>query len=296
MDCRNLPRRSRGSEVMKYRHSFHAGNFADVHKHVTLLALLAALQRKEKGFLYLETHAGRGSYDLSSRFREAGVDARPHVERLLESELRAEELQSYANAVRAHRTRSGNPRGYPGSPLLAVQALRPQDRAVLIEMQPDEARALENALRGHSRVRVECGDGYQRLRAHLPPLERRGLTLIDPPFEETSEIERATTAVVEALRRFRTGVIALWYPIKHERDVAAWRSSFARAVDAETLVSELWLHPRDSRVALNGSGILIVNPPYLIEERMTIWMEELRERLDARGTGGTSVHRLARST
>jgi 23S rRNA (adenine2030-N6)-methyltransferase len=275
---------------MKYRHSFHAGNFADVHKHVTLLALLAALQRKEKGFLYLETHAGRGAYDSST----GAVEVETGVGRFSVGANGSEELQTYSAFLREYRAAQRNPRAYPGSPVIASHRLRPQDRAVLVELAPVEARALEHAIGGRSRLRVEQGDGFERLRAWLPPPERRGLTFIDPPYEETArDLERARTAVAEALRRFRTGVIAVWYPIKDDRELAAWQTGLAGTLECETLVAELWLYPRDSRVALNGSGMLIVNPPYLLAERMRVWLPELQARLDVGNTGGTSIRTLA---
>jgi 23S rRNA (adenine2030-N6)-methyltransferase len=281
---------------MKYRHSYHAGNFADVHKHVTLLALLAALQRKEKGFLYLETHSGRGAYDLSG-----GTEAESGVSRLNITSNSAEELQQYAAALASYRTQHRGPRAYPGSPLLAASKLRPQDRAVFIELLQPEARALEQALADSSHVRVEQGDGFDRLRAWLPPPERRGLILIDPPYEETSgDFGRVSAAIGEALRRFQTGVIAAWYPIKDERDISAWQTGLVRGgLACETLAAELWLYPRDSRVALNGSGMLIVNPPYLMAERMRVWLPQLHAQLahgssglDAGQIGGTSVRTL----
>ena len=283
---------------MKYRHSFHAGNFADVHKHVTLLTLLGALQRKDKGFLYLETHSGRGAYDLA----HGSAEAANGVERLSITPGNSEELQQYAAYLTAYREQQHNPRAYPGSPLLAAQKLRPQDRAVFLELQPPEARALEQAVAGNSRIRIEQGDGFDRLRAWLPPPERRGLTLIDPPYEETArDFERVTAAISEALRRFQTGVIAAWYPIKDEREIASWQAGLARAINSETLVAELWLYPRDSRVSLNGSGMLIVNPPYLLAERMRVWLPELQAQLahgsssglDAGQAGGTSIRTLA---
>src|SRR5688572_22866051 len=166
---------------MKYRHAYHAGNFADVHKHVTLLALLAALKRKEKGFFYLETHAGRGAYELGG---EAAREARLGIERFIAASHRAEELQQYANAVTQFRGSRGNKHAYPGSPLLAADALRAQDRAVFVEIMPSEVAALERALGSQPRMRVEGEDGFARLRAHLPPPERRGLIFIDPPYEE----------------------------------------------------------------------------------------------------------------
>ena len=275
---------------MKYRHAYHAGNFADVHKHVTLLALLAALKRKEKGFFYLETHAGRGAYELTG---DAAREARLGVERLLVASHRAEELRQYADAVTQFRGSRGSKHAYPGSPVLAADALRAQDRAVFVEIMPAESGALERALGAQPRMRVECEDGFARLRAHLPPAERRGLTFIDPPYEETrQDFERVRAGVAEALQRFATGVIAAWYPIKEERDTTAWHASLAATLDCEALVSELWLYPRDSRVALNGSGLLIVNPPYQLAERMGAWMPELLAQLDAGNTGGWSVKPL----
>jgi len=275
---------------MKYRHSYHAGNFADVHKHVTLLALLSALQRKDKGFLYLETHSGRGAYDVSG-----AAEAQSGVSRLNITPNSSEELQHYAAALADYRTQHRGPRAYPGSPLLAVGRLRPQDRAVFIELLQPEARALEHALADTSHARIEHGDGFDRLRAWLPPPERRGLVLIDPPYEETSrDFERVGAAITEALRRFQTGVIAAWYPIKEEREISAWQTGLVRGgLTCETLAAELWLYPRDSRVALNGSGMLIVNPPYLLAERMRVWLPELQAQLDAGQTGGTSVRILS---
>lgn len=285
---------------MKYRHEHHAGNFADVHKHVTLLALLAALKRKDKGFLYLETHAGRGAYGLAGSPGESasGID-RLEVQRLSQGTpaSAAEEIRHYATAVERLRRERRQPRLYPGSPLLAVGELRPQDRAVLIEQQPPEARALEKALlqsgAAAPRVRVESGDGFERLRAWLPPPERRGLTFLDPPYEESrQDFERVRRAAGEALRRFHTGVVAVWYPIKDERDTAAWRSALARELDCELLAAELTLYPPDSRVALNGSGMLILNPPYHLAERMEIWLPQLHACLDTGHGGTTNVRRL----
>jgi 23S rRNA (adenine2030-N6)-methyltransferase len=267
---------------MKYRHSYHAGNFADVHKHVTLLAVLEALKRKDKGFLYLETHAGRGSYKPAGQ-----AEARLGIERFTAATHQAEELRAYSNAIADFRKWQGDPQAYPGSPVLAAQALRPQDRGVFIEIQPAESRALERALPGHSNSRVECDDGFTRLRAHLPPPERRGLTFIDPPYEETHrDFEQINAAIGEALRKFATGVIAVWYPIKDARDTAAWHASVVRLLQTEALVSELWLYPRDSRVALNGSGLLIVNPPYQLGEQMQRWLPELHAALDPDKAGG----------
>ena len=274
---------------MKYRHSFHAGNFADIHKHVTLLALLTSLKRKEKGFAYFETHAGRGAYDLSHQ----SVEAAEGSGRFSTGEYRAQELQNFAALLAQFRAGRNQARAYPGSPAIAAHELRSQDRGILSELIATEARLLERELEVNPRLRVERADGFERLRAWLPPTERRGLILIDPPYEESgADFERATSAIVDALQRFSTGIYAAWYPIKDEREVRAWHDTFARAVSAETLVSEMWLYPRDSKVALNGSGMLIVNPPYQLAERMAVWLPELQAQLDTGHPGGTSVTNL----
>ena len=314
--------------LLKYRHEHHAGNFADVHKHVTLLALLVALQRKDKGFLYIETHAGRGAYDLSGPSGESAsgigrLEARrgsPDEEPSL-----AEEIRYYLDRVELLRREHAQPRLYPGSPLLAASELRPVDRAIFIEIDPPEARALERALstqaQGSARppqvaesrakttlfardgagpgrspdpaLKIHTADGFARLRAALPPRERRGLTFIDPPYEESrQDFDRSRHAAADALRRFHTGVVAIWYPIKDERDTAAWHAALAAELDCPLLAAELSLYPRDSRVALNGSGMLILNPPYQIAERMAVWLPQLHALLDSGHGGGTSLQTL----
>ena len=289
---------------MKYRHRFHAGNFADVHKHVTLLALLRALKKKDKGFLYLDTHAGRGSYDLSGAPEPgAGID------RFMQSEHRAPELREYADLIRHFRAGATRRHAYPGSPLIGAAELRPQDRAVLIEVQGAEAHALEEAVaalaaaRGATlSARVERGDGFGRLRAFLPPPERRALIFLDPPYEETQEdFSQLIVALTEAARRFPTGVLAAWYPIKDQRDIGPWHAECVRALHgvrppAAVLASELWLYPRDSRVALNGSGLLLVNPPWLMLERMQVWLPELQSDLAVGAGGGSSARLLSESS
>jgi 23S rRNA (adenine2030-N6)-methyltransferase len=273
--------------VVKYRHAFHAGNFADVHKHVTLLALLRALQRKDKGFLYLDTHAGTGLYDLFAPDTHHGAEAKHGITLLLEKHRSptSAELRDYLAAVIAVRTQEAGT--YPGSPLLAARALRAQDRGVCFERVPSECRALERALGGLRRVRVECGDGLDGLKAHLPPLERRALVLIDPPYENgDAELRAALAAAGTVLARLSNAVVLLWYPIKDRRDLTSWLAH-AEALAAPVLRSELWLYPCDSRVALNGSGLLIVNPPYQFDQQLDTWLPELGAALEAT-RGGTS--------
>ena len=279
---------------MKYRHAYHAGNFADVHKHVTTIALLEAMQRKEKGFLYIDTHAGSGLYELHGSRGNASLESHSGFARVIDHKFVADEITRYRTLVDAFRVRVQNNAAYPGSPVIAAEMLRAQDRAIFVEQIPSEARALERALPRHSKARVETGDGFASLRAHLPPAERRGLVLIDPPYEESQQdFARVTTAINDALLRFQSAVIAVWYPIKDSRDITAWHASLSKGIAGEALISELWLFPCDSRVALNGSGMLIVNPPFQIDERMRVWLPELQASLDSAKSGGCRVRTLA---
>ena len=303
---------------MKYRHAFHAGNFADVHKHIQLLALLRALSRKDKGFLLLDTHAGRGFYDLTGgdahRSREADdgierlIDAAPPIDDAPEGHGMgggwAPEIADYLSAVDTLRRERHDRAAYPGSPLLALLALRPQDRAVFIETQPSEHAALRDAVAALARYApaaladrrravvdrtvIECADGYARLTTWLPPIERRALVLIDPPYEDGLADQRAIEQTFSAiLERLPSAVIALWYPIKDRRDTDAWierlTSRLPKPVDAAvmpTLVTELCLHPPDNRVGLNGSGMLMLNPPWQCDTRAAEWVPMLHGVLD----------------
>ncbi len=273
---------------MKYRHIYHAGNFADVHKHVTLLAVLAALKRKEKGFLYLETHAGRGVYDLA----DSAAESQQGIGRLVGTECVAAPLRRYLALLERLRAGRAGARGYPGSPWLAVSELRAQDRALFVEAMPEEARALERALSGAGtvRIRTETGDGFEKLRSALPPPQGRALTLIDPPYEDTRrDFERTSAAVADALKRFPTGVVLVWYPVKIARDTDRWLDGVASRITRAMLTAELRLYPADSRVALNGSGMLIINPPYQLDAELAESLAELYGRLAVGPGGGIAV-------
>jgi 23S rRNA (adenine2030-N6)-methyltransferase len=281
---------------MKYRHSFHAGNFADVHKHVTLCALLAAMQRKDKGFLYLDTHAGAGRYDLDGVDTHRGAEARHGITALLGAaeQLQAQALREYCAAVQRLRAQLDGAAVYPGSPWLAAQALRTQDRGLCCELLPSECRALERALGGLRRMRVVCGDGYEQLRAQLPPIERRCLALIDPPYENpAAELEQALQAAQTMLERLSNAVILLWYPIKDERTLVPWLAHAERSLGVPAATLELWLYPRDSRVGLNGSGLLLINPPYRFASQVELWQRELLGLLDPARRGGSAVREFA---
>ena len=284
---------------MKYRHSFHAGNFADVHKHVALCALLRSLQRKDKGLFYLDTHAGAGRYDLDGADTHHGAEARHGITALLAAaqQLQCQELQQYCEAVLELRRGLENPSVYPGSPWLAAQLLRAQDRGLCCELLPAECRALERALGGLRRMRVACVDGFEQVRAVLPPAERRCLVLIDPPYENPdAEFERSLQVIQLILERLANAVVALWYPIKDERTLVPWLARAGRMLSAPATTLELWLYPRDSRVGLNGSGLLLVNPPHQFMARAELWQRELRRVLDPAQRGGSAAQALAHTS
>jgi 23S rRNA (adenine2030-N6)-methyltransferase len=268
---------------MKYRHQYHAGNFADVHKHVLLLDVLAALARKDKGFLFVDTHAGRGEYDLHPGDSEHPAEWQPGAAKLLAAAPRHESLVRYRDQVAAGV--HGGSLVYPGSPLLAARALRPADRAVFFETQREEASQLRKVLPPGARVRVEGSDGFAGLRALLPPPERRGCVLIDPPFEEREDFARAQKAAVDAIGRFEGAVLVTWLPVKLRGDFDAWLAQLTRALPRPVLASLLWLHPMDSRAALNGSALVVVNPPYLLEEAVRGWLPELHAVLGGPRSG-----------
>lgn len=259
---------------MKYRHAFHAGNFADVHKHVTLLACLAALTRKDKGFLYIETHAGTGLYDLRSPDARQASEAGNGIDRLEQFSLSHPAapdslLARYLQLVASARRETGIRHSYPGSPWFALSQLRSQDRAALHEIDAADCASLERTSHGRAALRVTQTDGYRALRALLPPVERRALVLIDPPYENADDDRRQICATLaDALQRFATGVYLIWYPLKLAAERDRWLRQLAAVCDAARpnkrgwFSSEVWVHALDSRASLAGSGMFVVNPPF----------------------------------
>jgi 23S rRNA (adenine2030-N6)-methyltransferase len=268
---------------MKYRHQYHAGNFADVHKHVVLLEVLTALARKDKGFLFVDTHAGRGDYDLHPGDSAHPEEWQSGVAKVLAATPRHAALTRYRDLVAAG-VHGGSLR-YPGSPMLATLVLRPADRAVFFETQREEAGWLRKLLANRPRARVEGADGFAGLRALLPPPERRGCVLIDPPYEEREDHARVLGAITDALQRFESATLLLWLPIKMRGDFDGWLATLRAATSRPVLASLLWVHPCDSRAALNGSALALVNPPYLVEDAMREWLPELRELIGGPQSG-----------
>jgi 23S rRNA (adenine2030-N6)-methyltransferase len=249
---------------MNYRHIYHAGNFADIAKHIGLLYCLNALKRKESAFFALDSHAGRGFYDLQAPEAHKSGEAQRGIQRLIEAAIGTAVLANYFAALRARRGK--RLARYPGSPALIAASLRPQDRALFVELLPAEARAAERELQSSGRVRTEIGDGYAALKAFLPPEERRGLVLIDPPYESLDELKTMLQAFAEAYRRWPSGTYLMWYPIRSATQRSMVHARFEALRIPKMLCADLAIHPDDAGVGLAGSGLLIVNPPYGADE------------------------------
>jgi 23S rRNA (adenine2030-N6)-methyltransferase len=276
--------------AMNYRHIYHAGNFADVAKHVGLVYCLEAMKRKDTAFFVLDTHAGRGYYDLRGAEAQKSGEAERGIQRLLHSGRAGEPLAAYFAAL---QTRSGERLArYPGSPALIAAALRPEDRAVCNELIPAEARALTRDICSSGNLRIEVGDGYAALRAHLPPAERRGLVLIDPPYESADELTSLTAALADAHRRWPTGTFLVWYPIVSAAQRRRVHAHFAALGIAKMLLADLAVHPDDASVGLAGSGLLLVNPPYGADDFLRHAYLTIQASLAEAGRGYVEVARL----
>jgi len=277
---------------VNYRHAFHAGNFADVHKHVALLMLLEHLRKKPKPFFVLDTHAGRGLYDFKSREAERGAEWQNGVAKVVASKWDQPEVAAYVRATRRSPTGERALRFYPGSPLLIAEQLRDTDRAVFVEQQTDEAQFLRKEAQGLARVSVLNQDGYAALKAHLPPKENRGLVLIDPPFETADEFDRLTKALLFGLERWSNGTFCVWYPIKAGGAHARFHRQLKDSGVKKLLVSEFNIKPADSPLGLNGSGLLVANPPYQLDERLQAVLPELHRVVSPNGEGDVKTEWL----
>lgn len=266
---------------MNYQHAYHAGNFADVLKHTALLRVLEHLRKKPAPFAVVDTHAGRGLYDLSGVEAGKTGEAAGGILKLRGLAPLPEALAAYVSAVSGFGETN-----YPGSPLLAARALREKDRLVAIEKHEEEFLALRAVLAPLPGTRAVKGDGYRELAKLLPPPERRGLVLIDPPFEEEGELENAIEALIAAHRRFATGIYLFWYPAKDRAGIARATGEMLHANIAELLRIELDIGEAEEseREPLTATGLLVVNPPYGFAAAMRETVDFLGLHL-ARGEG-----------
>jgi len=275
---------------VNYRHIYHAGNFADVAKHVGLLYCLDALKRKQAAFFVLDSHAGRGFYDLQSAEARKSGEAELGIQKLIRNRMGDTVLAGYFAAVRA----AGGERlaRYPGSPALVAEALRSQDRAVFVELMPAEARAAAREIESRGRIRTEIEDGYAALKALLPPDERRGLVLIDPPYESIEELKNMLQAFADAHRRWPSGIYLMWYPIRSAAQRRSVHSRFEALRIPKMLYADLAVHPDDAGIGLAGSGLMIVNPPYGADGYLEDAYGAIHSAIAAAGVGYVEVARL----
>jgi 23S rRNA (adenine2030-N6)-methyltransferase len=274
---------------MNYRHAFHAGNFADVMKHIVLVRLIAYLKLKPGAFRVIDTHAGVGRYSLTGDEARRSPEWMKGIGRLLKAELpqRAQALiQPYLDVIAAE-----NPNGtlarYPGSPLIARRLFRAQDRLSALELHPKDAEALAAVFAGDIQARGTALDGWLALGAYVPPKEKRGLVLVDPPFEEAGEWQRMVEGLARAHRKWATGIYALWYPLKEPREVNAFAADLKASGIRRMLRAEL-LVGRPVAGTFYGSGMIVVNPPYVLEDELRAILPALVGALAEEG----GAHRL----
>jgi 23S rRNA (adenine2030-N6)-methyltransferase len=272
---------------MNYRHAYHAGNFADVLKHIVFALIIEHLKLKSTPFRIIDTHAGIGLYDLSSDEAVKTGEWRDGIGRLMGKgalpDQIAHMLAPYVNAVAAVNHGKAL-RYYPGSPRLALELMRPGDKLIANELHPEDAAVLTDELRADRRAKVLQLDAWIALKSLLPPKERRGLVLIDPPFEAVDEFDQLVRGLREALRRFESGIYQLWYPIKDPQRVDQFRDHLIAAGHGKMLSAELFVGGAQARESLSGCGLLVVNPPYTLPDQLKVLSRCLPELL-SRGTG-----------
>lgn len=277
---------------MNYKHLFHAGNFADVFKHIILITLIQALSRKETPFCYLETHAGAGLYDLQSEAAQKNKEFNEGIAKFYSENSSNPVISEYLSCVK--KMNASDPqllRFYPGSPLIAQYFLRTQDKMILCELQNDSYLELKKLFRNNKQVAVHQQDGYLGLKSFLPPKERRGLILIDPPYEKQEELSSLVKILKETIQRFETGVYSIWYPIKQRSLIEIFHKEIKATLTKPVLVAELSLHPEDLPFHLNGCGMLIVNPPWQLLQTLESTLTVLLDKLNT-GQGLYSVKTL----
>lgn len=260
--------------MLSYQHGYHAGNFADVIKHLALTRLLAYMTAKDKPLLYLETHAGKGMYDLWDKQAQKTAEAKKGINLLWENKKACSPLfEQYLHAIR-----DLNPKGalryYPGSPALAIKALRPMDRLYFCELHPNEFEALEQLPRFYKKVHVSNTDGILSLNALVPPPEKRALIFIDPSFEIKSEYKSIPEAIKQAYKKFSTGVYCLWYPLV-DRSYADQLVRAMKSIGAENSLYLEFIWDKEATSGMYGCGMWLINPPYVFAQEMQLILKHL---------------------
>ncbi len=277
--------------MLSYRHLFHAGNFADVFKHALLARLLTAMSAKDKPYCYLDTHAGIARYDLRHAWAQKAREYENGIARVWNAKDVPPALKPYLEAVRELNP-EGHLRAYPGSPLIARRLLRPEDRMVLTELNKVDCEELKLLFAREKRVAVQLMDGYQALKAYLPPAERRGLVFIDSSFDRAREFARIVKALKEAYARWATGVYAIWYPMMETAPMRDFAHAVQRSGIRKVLQLEIVVHERDESGIIPGCGMLVVNPPWHFDREAKPLLAWLAKKLGIDGAGSSRVEWL----
>ncbi|HDR0966699.1 23S rRNA (adenine(2030)-N(6))-methyltransferase RlmJ [Pasteurella multocida] len=275
--------------MLSYRHSFHAGNHADVLKHLVLMLIIENLQQKEKGFYYLDTHAGVGRYRLFSEEAEKTAEFEQGIARLWQRDDLPEEVARYIKLIKQVNYGGKALRYYAGSPLIAAKMLRPQDRALLTELHPSDFTLLRNNFKEFDNVTTKRDNGFQQLKATLPPKERRGLVLIDPPYELKEDYDLVVNAIEEGYKRFATGIYAIWYPVVLRQQTKRILKGLEKTGIRKILQIELAVRPDSDQRGMTASGMIVINPPWTLTQQMQNILPYLTDVLVPEGTGSWTV-------
>lgn len=274
--------------MLSYRHSFHAGNHADVLKHIVQTLIIESLKEKEKPFLYLDTHAGAGRYQLTNAHATRTGEYLEGIARLWQQEEVPELILPYLEAVGSLNT-SDELRYYPGSPLLAAKLLREQDLLMLTELHPTDFPLLRTEFSRDKRVRVCREDGFGQLKSKLPPASRRGFALIDPPYELKQDYSAVVKGIVEGYKRFATGTYAIWYPVVHRQQIKRMLKELEATGIRKILQIELAVKPDSDQLGMTASGMIVINPTWKLASQMASILPWLHKTLVPEGTGHTLV-------
>lgn len=278
--------------MLSYRHSFHAGNYADVLKHFTLQRILSYLVQKEKPIHYIDSHAGAGVYALHSKEAEKTGEYIQGIMRLVQLNDRPELFDEYLDLIGQFHRQGTTLRHYPGSPWIAANCLREQDRLFLYELHPSDHKLLLTQMKKDKRVQVQLGDGFKGALAHFPPISRRGLLLIDPPYEIKDDYKKVVKLIVEAHKRFATGCIALWYPVVER----SWVNELEKAIKAtgiaNSVLFELSQSNDHSGYGMTASGMIVINPPWTLKNELESVLPYLADVLGEHGQGKYRSERL----
>ncbi|OBT10184.1 rRNA methyltransferase [Vibrio sp. UCD-FRSSP16_10] len=273
--------------MLSYRHSFHAGNHADVLKHIVQSLILDALKQKETPFVYHDTHSGVGRYDLTHEWSEKTGEYKQGIAKLWQQSDLPEAISSYLESIRVLND-GDELRYYPGSPRVARAQIRRGDRMVLTELHPSDFPLLEQEFHRDRQVKIFKEDGFSRLKGSLPPKERRGLVLIDPPYELAKEYRDVVQAIAQSYKRWATGVYAIWYPVVNRYDIEDMLEGLQGLGIRKILQIELGVSPDTNERGMTASGMIVINPPWKLESQMQEILPALKQAI-APATGHFKV-------